>query len=248
LQKFRADLVTKLMQVGRSNPSLYYRPLKTTLELPPLGSPLIANLAGGSPIRSAELRGLRQSSEATTPEGDADEFEAAEPDHIRRLRAIRAKAREHLEERGLDTLYAGLGLLAWKADDGGRDPLALLLFLPVEIAEDPRRRGEYVLKKVDDGELSFNPSLLEVIPAGLRDRLAQIAASPAMDDLASAIAAASQAIREVGGFTLQQRCVLGTFAFASLALVEDLKASDDLLESSLLAKALAGDVDAQMQL
>ena len=69
-----------------------------------------------------------------------------------------------------------------------------------------------------------------------------------MDDLASAVAAASQAIREVGGFTLQQRCVLGTFAFASLALVEDLKASDDLLESSLLAKALAGDVDAQMQL
>ena len=60
------------------------------------------------------------------------------------LRKIKAKAREHEEERGLRTPFATIGTVSWPATDGGRDPVAPLFLVPIVIVivEDDRARGE----------------------------------------------------------------------------------------------------------
>ena len=55
---------------------------------------------------------------------------------------MREKESEYAQERGIETLYLGLGMITWTASDGGRDPRAPIVFVPVEILDDPKRRGE----------------------------------------------------------------------------------------------------------
>ena len=44
---------------------------------------------------------------------------------------ISRKCLENFEEKGLLTLYLALGRCTWTADDGGRDPIAPVLLVPV---------------------------------------------------------------------------------------------------------------------
>ena len=262
IETFRRRLISKLTETGRNNASLYFRSLKSTLELPGIDDPLIAALIAGRAIRPEEWNPSASTADelkALPDEGVPGKAgpktvrfrkgpKPGESEDTRRLRTLRAKAQEYYDERGLQTLYVGIGLLTWKAEDGGRDPLALLFVLPVEIIADPKRRGEFLIRKPEGAELGFNPSLLEVLPAQLRAHLDAIAQSEAIGSLVDAFEETRSALLDFPLYTLVSRCVLRTFAFAALALIEDLRKADDLLDGSVLAKAFAGDSEAQLAL
>lgn len=50
---------------------------------------------------------------------------------ISSVRTIARKGLENLEEKSLSTLYLALGRSTWTADDGGRDPMAPVLLVPI---------------------------------------------------------------------------------------------------------------------
>ena len=50
-----------------------------------------------------------------------------------KLREIWRRAQTNAEEKGLATLFATLGMATWSATDGGRDPEAPVLLLPVTL-------------------------------------------------------------------------------------------------------------------
>src|SRR4029079_12228425 len=77
----------------------------------------------------------------------------------RRARAIRAKAREAYEERGLDTMCMALGMATWDEEsDRRRAPRAPVTLVPVSL--DPVATGSHDLELRITGEPRVNPTLL----------------------------------------------------------------------------------------
>ena len=68
---------------------------------------------------------------------------------------------ENLEEKGLQTLYLGLGFATWTADDGGRDVRAPVFLLPVSFAQKGRDASAVEIAIVGDAQV--NPVLLHVL-------------------------------------------------------------------------------------
>src|SRR5690606_25670657 len=94
--------VNQLVDLGGRNNLLYFRDLKVgTLDLTRLlGDRLGGELLGGRKLRLSEI--------------------FANPDDLknaaRRARALRSKAIENDEERGLRTLHIGFGFSTWSSD------------------------------------------------------------------------------------------------------------------------------------
>ena len=75
--------------------------------------------------------------------------------------SISRKGLENLEEKGLSTLYLALGKCTWTSDDGGRDPVAPVLLIPVTLkmhGQDLRATEIEVA-----GEFEINPVLLHIL-------------------------------------------------------------------------------------
>jgi hypothetical protein len=98
----RAEAIARAVRVwtgqlvdltGRNN-LLYYRDLKVgTLDLAGVAPELLFDVLGGKSIALSRLFGE----------------EGARTDAVRRARAVRNRAQEHFEERGLETLYRPVG-------------------------------------------------------------------------------------------------------------------------------------------
>jgi len=131
----------RLMDFSRRNNLLFYRDLRSgTLDLTAMPG-VLADFIGGDAVRI----------DATTKEiGD-------------RLRRIRAKAVENLEERGLETLFVAAGLAHWQEPDGGSDASAPVLLVPAAL----RRKGadsvSYTLERL--GEAQLNPAMVARLAA-----------------------------------------------------------------------------------
>ena len=138
----RDGWINRLIDLSRRNNLLFYKPiLSGTLELP-VGDEMMALLVDGDPIPISDLL-------------------PNDPERISHVRSIARKGLENLEEKGLSTLYLALGKASWTADDGGRDPVAPILLVPITL----RLQGQDVLAtKVQlAGEIQINPVLLHVL-------------------------------------------------------------------------------------
>ncbi len=219
-----ADWRRKLTSLDRRNPTLYFRPLKAgTLQLPPLDSEAVRNLADeGKPLDLATALGVT-------------------PDLLKRVLAIRGKARENEEERGIQTMFVALGMAGWKATDGGRDPKAPMFLLPVTVTDTPR--GPQIARS---GDLLVNRVMLQ---AWAQDHRLEAASfeddEPIEGPIDAAFAALAQAGAQLDGFAALRECHLSNFSFAKMAMVEDLKRHEDLLGENRLVLAIAGDPEAQ---
>ena len=98
----------RLMDFSRRNNLLFYRDLRSgTLDLTERPEAL-ATFMGGELVR----------------------FDAPDKETAGRLRRIRDKAVENLEERGLQTLFLAVGLAHWKEPDNGSDGAASVVLVP----------------------------------------------------------------------------------------------------------------------
>ena len=171
----------------------------------------------------------------------------------KRARAIRAKAKEAFEERGLDTMFIAYGMATWEEESDRRTPpRAPVTLVPVSL--DPIATGGQDFELRIIGEPRVNPTLLRKLESEFGVPIAAEEFDAELIDATStpALAAIFPRIRElahpVPGFSIDRQLVLGTFSYAKLPMVLDLdRAREELVEHDLIA-ALCGDEDTRTSL
>jgi very-short-patch-repair endonuclease len=235
VQKAVKEWVRQLVDLGGRNNLLHYRDLKAgTLDLSAANQRALSGLLQGKPIRMASLF------------PDPEQREGA----LRRARTIHSKAKENVEERGIETLSLACGLATWDNKRGSWEPSAPVLLCSAALRPLGAARDEFELTLTD--EMEVNPTLLHLLKADFdcdcnqEKLLDQI--DGAIDEpweLEAAYKWLREHARRVPDFAVEPRLVLANFAYAKLPMVRDLEASFDELVAHELISAIAGDEGAK---
>ena len=237
----RQGWIRQLVDMSRRNNLLYFRDLKVgTLDLSDAPEESMQALlqSGGNGRDSVRLADLVDGARRTPANAALSE--------------IWKRATSNYEERGLDTLFLALGLATWTARDGGRNPAAPVLLVPLEASQSGGRIGPWSLRRT--GYVKVNDVLVHalreehgvtldpesIVPEVLGDD------EGAAFDLKPVFVAISASATRVPGFAIEHRWILGNFAFQKLAIVNDLKSLIDALAGHDLVAAIAGDVGARV--
>jgi very-short-patch-repair endonuclease len=171
---------------------------------------------------------------------------------LRRVRVIHNKAKENFEERGLETLSIGCGLASWENKRGTWEPCAPVLLQPVTMRPLGAAQDDFELAVVGE-TMEPNPTLLHVLKVDFGcefDHNALMARIPdgTIDEfweLEETYEWIREQAQRVPGFRVEPRMVLANFAYAKLAMVNDLDVAFDELVAHDLIAALAGDEQAR---
>lgn len=218
-----------LIDLTRNNPLLYYRPLKaSTLEFEGVDKATLQALLSG---QSVSLRDLFPPNLHQRVLHKANEI------------SKRAKANQ--EEKGIETLFLGIGLMTWVPTTAGRPPSAPVILQPVQIAMTPRK---------DDGRLQCvgNPRINDVLLYALAQEHGRAAALELQGNgeeeiesifgyLKTVMLRLVPITRGISGLKAETQIVLRNFAFQKLGIVNDLlKYANEIAAHDLIA-AIAGD-------
>ena len=233
VQAWRGQLVDLS---GRNN-LIYYRALKRgTLELEGADPDVVEEFLRGRVVALAQLF------------ADSDQHE----DAVRRARAVRNKAAEHFEERGLETLFLGCGIATWNNPRGSSTPAAPVLLCPARLAPRGASQREFELSLT--GEPEVNPTLLQLLATDFdcaitAERLMEQAGLDGAIDTREELNATynwlARQAAAVPGFAVVDRLLVGTFSYAKLPMVQDLDGAEEAMLDHDLIAALAGDPGAQ---
>jgi DNA polymerase III epsilon subunit family exonuclease len=229
--------VGQLVDLSARNNLLYFRDLKAgTLDLGDEPSASVLEVLAG---RGVSLRRLFPDSEAR---------QAA----VKRARVIHNRAREHFEERGLETLFLACGMATWDEQRGAAVPSAPVLLCPARLTPRGAAQDEFELAITADAEV--NQTLIHALetefdckcdPETLLASAGIEGAIDTVDELRVAYDWLCEQAADVPGFEVRPRFVLGTFAYAKLPMVKDLEGSIEAMVRHDLIAALAGDEAAQ---
>ena len=224
----------QLMDVTGRNQLLFYRDLKVgTLDLEDADPTAL----------DALLRGRKSSISRL--------FEvSAVPDRLKRARAIRNKAVESLEERGIVTCYLTSGMATWQPQQGKPTPNAPVLLRAVTLTATDAAESDFDL--VADPEVEINPVLLQLLSSDFKvaldpDELLDLLPEGAFDPEALFERLVKEASR-IRGFAVTSRTLVGTFSYAKLPMVADLQANAEALAAHDVVAAIAGDAEARRSL
>ena len=238
----RSTWIKKLIDLSRRNNLLFFRDLKTgTLDLSSAPAEAIHSLlqSGGDGTGGVTLSKLVPAAHQAGASGQ--------------LKEIAARAQMNLEERGLDTLFLGLGMATWQQVDEGRPTDAPVLLMPLAATPTGRESRAWTLRR--NGDVRVNDVLLHaletqhgvrldaetLVPEILGDEEGEdFDLEPLFDRLRSAAA-------DVPGFSIAPRYVVSNFHFQKLAIVKDLKDHADELAAHDLIAGIAGDLGAKEQ-
>jgi hypothetical protein len=219
----------ELSLVGGPNTLLWHRDLPGgTLDLTTAHPGGVAMLLAGRPTRLSDLVrepvALQQARE--------------------RERNIRHKAVELWEEHGLTTSYIAVGMATWDVPHAPRPPAAPVLLRSCTLWPTGPAELDFDVDLGPDVEL--NPVLLHYLRSerGLEIDGADLADRALVRkgfDPHPVYAELSRACRQVPGFRISPRLVVGTFSHEKLPMVADLAAHGDLLVDHDVVAALAGD-------
>ena len=172
------------------------------------------------------------------------------PDRMKRVRAIRNKAREASEERGIAICFVALGICTWRNAQGAATPAAPVLLHEAVIDATGAAEDDFELSLTGDSVV--NPALLHLLAEQFRvnvdgDELVSSMEGTVVDpqtvyDRLSAKCAA------IPGFSIANRRVLGTFSYTKLPMVEDLAANVEALTRHDVVAAIAGHQPAALAL
>jgi len=230
------DWTGQLVDVSGRNTLLSYKDLKAgTLDFAGAKDGTLERLLSGFTIRFSEAF------------ADEDLSGAA-----RRGRAIRARAEENFEERGLRTLFAAWGMATWTNTKSTFVPCAPVLLCQAQLNERGSAAEDFEVSL--PGEWEINPTLLHVLANDFDVRLESDDLLDLLDlnvDLPNAVPLFDRLAKEagrIGGFGIDLRVVLANFSYAKLPMVNDLLAAEDLLTRNTLICAIAGDEQARQSL
>ena len=218
-----------------------YRDLQTgTLDLTPVDDngpdpwQLDRLLAGGK----VKLKMLFPSHE-----GDNGTFDDAR----RRFSAIHRKAREHLEEKGIATLFAAIGLAKWEVDNGTA-PNAPIILLPLKAEATGAARHDFTI--MVSGDAHLNPVLTHILQ---RDHGINIEASEEevveaptnLNDFWALLDQLAKLWATLPRFAIERRVVATVFSYATMPLVSDLEENAEMFAANDIIAAIAGDKGAR---
>ncbi|MHB9133948.1 MAG: AAA domain-containing protein [Armatimonadota bacterium] len=235
VERAREGWIRRLYDVSRRNNLLYFRELKMgTLDFTGADTPSMHDLLAGKSVSLARL---------LPPKADL----AA---GAWRVRQIRRRALENLEERGLNTLFIALGMASWTPGDDGKPAAAAVLLVPVTVEAKGRESQSLTLLRA--GDVQVNLVLLHVLETefGCTVTPEQLLENggPEEDlpvDPEMVFARLRAVANEVPGFDILSRTVLGNFAFQKMAMVKDLQERAAEMADHDLIAAVAGDVEAR---
>jgi hypothetical protein len=230
------DWTGQLVDVSGRNTLLSYRDLKAgTLGFLDATDVTVGQLLAGRTIRFS----------------DAFDGEALAP-AARRGRAIRARAEENFEERGLRTLFVAWGMATWTNTKSTFVPRAPVLLCQAHLS--PRGSAGEDFEVSLPGEWEINPTLLHVLGSDFEVHLDADSLLALLDPEADPPNASllfdrlAEEARRVQGFGIDPRVVLANFSYAKLPMVNDLLVAEDLLARNTLICAIAGDEEARQAL
>lgn len=238
VDKARQAWIKKLVDLSRRNNLLFYRPLKWgTLTLSLDSGERWAALLRGDTV---SLRSL--------VEGIPDE------ELVQKALAVWRRAQANQEEKGLATMFVALGMASWKAPDGGRDPDAAILLLPVALELKGHSGGTLSICRT--GPVQVNLVLLQALATefGLKISPEKVLSLLQADEEGEAFDPSpihelfDKICSSVPEFRIRDAAVLGNFAFQKMAMVRDLQDGLDSLASSEVIAALAGDSEAKQSI
>ncbi len=235
----RSGWISRLIDLSRRNNLLYYRSIPTSsLDIP-----------GSSPALTELLAGKMVTAKSLLPDVE---------DRPGKILAIARKALENSEEKGLQTLYLAVGFATWKAADGGRDPKAPIFLLPIVMKKKGRELAALEVQVA--GEPKVNPVLLHVLSDEFNIRVTEhelieavtpketedaapkeVTGTSVLGCYTAAVFSLTSQFEKVPGFATEMTATISNFSFAKLALVNDLKAAGELLNSNDVIAAIAGD-------
>jgi len=228
------DWKRQLIDLGGRNNLLYFRDLKVgTLDLgADTASDALRELLAGRKVRLAEL----------FPDPDKRR------DAAKRSRALRAKAIENLEERGLQTLRIAHGFATWSTERSAATPSAPILLYELEVKPTGVAADDFELQLGSEPEL--NPTFLHLLATDFDVHLEQHLLAPGEDDLTlSKVKIQLEThCRSIPSFAVSERTVAGNFSYAKLPMVRDLERSEDEIVGHDLLSAVAGDTEARQSL
>jgi hypothetical protein len=217
----------QLIDVAGRNALLHFRDLKAgTLDLAGADETARAAVYAGRTVALARL----------FPDP------VAHADAVKRARTIRNKARELLEERGIETCYLASGLATWVNPKGGATPAAPVLLRSATLRARGAAEDDFELAVTAEAEV--NPVLVHILATDFdvrfdAEQVADLAPTQAFERLEKEAAA------RVRGFVVTPRTVVGTFSYAKLPMVTDLGAASAALTAHDVVAAIAGDRGAQ---
>ncbi|WP_323098173.1 AAA domain-containing protein [Intrasporangium sp. YIM S08009] len=221
-----------LVDLGGRNTLLWYRDLPSgTLDLTTAHPGGVSMLLAGRRTRLSDL--FREP--------------AALDEARRRARAIRSKALELREERGIAAGFVAIGMATWSVPRAARPPAAPVLLRACVLRPTGAAQDDF---EIDLGpEVEFNPVLREYLRSeqGIEvdgDALADLATGPAGFDARPVYEALGRQCAHVPGLDVADRIVLGTFSYAKLPMVADLALQGGSLADHDVVAALAGDESA----
>ena len=226
-----SEWTDELLALGGRDPLLNFRDLKIgTLDLAAAEPEARKRLLDGEPVTVTRMfphEPLRSSA-------------------LRSVRAIRDKARELLEERGIATCVVAVGIATWADPFSAHRPTAPVLLRPATVTARDPAETDFVIEMA--GEAEVNPVLLHALdsqlglrfePDDLRDPAGTLRYPYVVERMREFAPA-----HVVDGFSIAHRAVLGTVTREPLALALDLAALGPELERHDVIAALAGDADA----
>ena len=79
----------------------------------------------------------------------------------KRVSAIHRNARSDFEEKGIETLFAAIGLATWKVEPGATPPNAPVLLAPLEIRPRGKKESDFTIGV--SGDIILNPVLAHIL-------------------------------------------------------------------------------------
>lgn len=154
------------------------------------------------------------------------------------MKGIYRTVRTEVEETGTSTLFMVLGTLRWQQQTGGKQYLAPLLLMPLDIV--PAKGGRYAIRKRDE-ETRVNTTLIEFLHQNNDISIEGIDPLPKDDhgvDVSLVLHRFAEAISEQQGRSIEELACLGLFSFAKYILWNDLRTHAPLLTANPLVKSL----------
>ena len=236
----------ELVDTSGRNRLRRYRDLKTgSLDLTPsrassLKVQALDRLLGEKPISLSNLipRAATETDESTL------RFEDAR----RRLAAIHKTALVNFEEKGIETLFAAIGLATWHVETGTA-PNAPVILLPLHVESTGAAARDFTIQVAGDAHL--NPVLTHILRTEhdieTDDEEADVAENPPMDfdGFRILLDRLQKSWSVLPDLTVEPRVVAANFSYSTMPLVADLEQNGELFAESDIVAAIAGDAGAR---
>ncbi len=238
----------ELVDTSGRNRLRRYRDLRTgTLDLTPgraggLNERELDRLFSG---RSANLRRLFP--DVQTEPDVASAFNDAR----RRLSSIHKTALTNREEKGIETLFAAVGLATWKVDSG-TPPNAPLVLVPLQVEATGAAARDFKLEVAGDAHL--NPVLTHILRADhdvrTDDDEADVAEDPPSSyrEFLALLSRLQESWKALPDLEIRPRVVTAIFSYSTMPLVSDLELNGALFAENDIVAAIAGDPEARAAL